>query len=86
MRIVNRGYLSVLPSGKFWEWANANCQEDNLLFQNDEPSIYLIEEDFWEEDSVVTAYQLKKFGRLFQVSKNSKPTFLFHQEIWSLIY
>ena len=47
MRIVNRGYLSVLPSGKFWEWANANCQEDNLLFQNDEPSIYLIEEDFW---------------------------------------
>ena len=50
MRIVNRGYLSVLPGEKFWEWANANCQEDNLLFQNDEPSIYLIEEDFWEEE------------------------------------
>ena len=59
MRIVNRGYLSVLPGEKFWEWANANCQEDNLLFQNDEPSIYLIEEDFWEEESVITAYYSK---------------------------
>ena len=46
MKIVNRGYISVLPGLKFWDWAKLNCAADNLLFQNDEPSIYLIEEDF----------------------------------------
>lgn len=56
MKIVNRGYISVQGSPKFWEWANANCPTDNLLFQNDEPSIYLIEEDFWEEETVLLAY------------------------------
>ena len=78
MKIVNRGYLSVLPSGKFWDWANANCQEENLLFQNDEPSIYLIEEDFWEEESVVTAYYAK-------IAKCEFETVNPIKEIWPII-
>jgi hypothetical protein len=56
MKIVNRGYLSVLPGAKFWEWATVNCPTDNMLFENNEPSIYLIEEDFWEEETIIASH------------------------------
>ena len=78
MRIVNRGYLSILPSAMFWEWANTNCPADNLLFQNDEPSIYLIEEDFWEEDAVITTYFSK-------IAKSEFETVNPNKETWPII-
>jgi hypothetical protein len=78
MKIVNRGYLSILPSAKFWEWANTNCPADNLLFQNDEPSIYLIEEDFWEEDAVITTYFSK-------IAKSEFETINPNKETWPII-
>ena len=78
MKIVNRGYLSILPSAMFWEWANTNCPADNLLFQNDEPSIYLIEEDFWEEDAVITTYFSK-------IAKSEFETVNPNKETWPII-
>ena len=48
------------------------------MFQNDEPSIYLIEEDFWEEESVITAYYAKIAKCEFETVN---PT----QEIWPII-
>ena len=78
MKIVNRGYLSILPSAMCWEWANTNCPADNLLFQNDEPSIYLIEEDFWEEDAVITTYFSK-------IAKSEFETVNPNKETWPII-
>jgi hypothetical protein len=78
MKIVNRGYISVLPGLKFWDWAKLNCAADNLLFQNDEPSIYLIEEDFWEEETIITSY----FSKIVQSEfETINPT----KEIWPII-
>ena len=51
---------------------------DNLLFQNDEPSIYLIEEDFWEEDAVITTYFSK-------IAKSEFETVNPNKETWPII-
>jgi hypothetical protein len=75
MKLVNRGFISIFPNKKFWTWANANCAEDNMVFENAEPSIYLIEEDFWEEDSIIEKYYKKIF-------KNEFETVNPNAEIW----
>lgn len=54
MKIVNRGYIAVRPKKEFIEWAN-KMDDDFELIGGVEPVIYLVEEDFIEEEPVIKA-------------------------------
>ena len=58
MKIVNRGFISIKPTTLFIDWANKNDEDfDGLV--NSEASIYLIEEDFYDDEPVLKS-QFKK--------------------------
>lgn len=61
MKIVNRGFITVRPKQAFVDWANQQDTE----FQIDldaEPSVYLIEEDFFDIDPIIES----KFKLIFE--------------------
>lgn len=52
MKIVNRGFIAVRPKKPFVEWANQ--QDDEFKIDVDaEPTLYLIEEDFFEIEPII---------------------------------
>jgi hypothetical protein len=60
MKIVNRGFITVRPNQPFVDWANQQDEE----FQIDadvEPSVYLIEEDFFEVEPIIE----RNFKKIF---------------------
>lgn len=60
MNIIDRGFISVKGKEPFIVWASE--QEDGLFLDNGmDPNIYLIEEDFFEEEPVLKA----NFKRIF---------------------
>ncbi|MEN9700165.1 MAG: hypothetical protein RLZZ301_1363 [Bacteroidota bacterium] len=56
MKLVNRGFISVRPKKHFFEWAATQDIDLEFLPAEAEPSIYLIEEDFWDETLLLKAY------------------------------
>ena len=54
MKFVNRGYLIVQAKEPFMSWAN-QYDEDFTVDGVLEPNIYLIEEDFFEEEPIIKA-------------------------------
>ena len=52
MKIVNRGFITVRPKQAFVDWANQQ-DEEFQIDANAEPSVYLIEEDFFDIDPVI---------------------------------
>lgn len=60
MKMINRGFLMVRPQQAFIDWA---MQQDEELFldQDMEANIYLVEEDFFEEEPVIEANFKKIF-------------------------
>jgi hypothetical protein len=55
MKFVNRGYIIVQPKEAFIVWANENDADYSNLEDN-EPNIYLIEEDFFDDETVLKGY------------------------------
>lgn len=55
MKFVNRGYVMVRPKEAFIVWANENDADYSDLEDN-EPSIYLIQEDFFDDEVVLKEY------------------------------
>lgn len=55
MKFVNRGYIIVQPKEAFINWANENDTDFSELEDN-EPNIYLIEEDFYDDETVLKSY------------------------------
>lgn len=53
MKLVNRGYMLVRPTRQFQEWAQKANPDLFIDLDNNEGSIYLIEEDFLEEEPIV---------------------------------
>ena len=52
MKIIDRGFITVRPKQAFVDWANQ--QDDEFqIDMNAEPSVYLIEEDFFEVDPII---------------------------------
>lgn len=54
MKLVNRGFLIIRPTNVFWNWVNAT--EKGIAFTVDdqpEPSVYLIEEDFFDVEPLI---------------------------------
>lgn len=52
MKVLNRGYIAVRPKQPFLDWAN-QVDEDFEIFGQVEPVIYLVEEDFIEEEPII---------------------------------
>lgn len=55
MKIVNRGFIIIRPTEAFWKWANAN-DEDYQDLTEGEPNVYLIEEEFYDDELVLKSY------------------------------
>ncbi len=59
MKTVNRGFISITPTPLFISWALKNSDEDQFFSSNPEPSIYLVEDDFWEDSLILEKYYKK---------------------------
>ena len=72
MDIVNRGYIIVWPKKAFTEWANAR-DEDFFADPDGEPTIYLIDEDFYDDEAVLKAnFKNILINELFAVSDDEE--------------
>ena len=56
MKVLNRGYIIVSPKSIFFHELTPQANNDYLVSEEPEPSIYLIEEDFWDDDTVLKKY------------------------------
>lgn len=59
MKILNRGFISVKPKTPFLNWKAAISDEEIIDSENLEATIYLIEDDFWEDDLMIKKYYKK---------------------------
>lgn len=72
VQIVNRGFILVRPKGAFTQWAN-KFEEEFALPEDfhGEPSVYLIEEDFTETETLLKAnFKAIMTNELFAVTEN----------------
>lgn len=60
MKFVNRGYIYVKPTDVFIEWAN-KYDDDYTDLTGNEGTVYLIEEDFYDDEAMLTS----KFKAIF---------------------
>lgn len=56
MKILNRGYISVKPTTLFLKWKSEISEEELIEAENQEASMYLIEDDFWEDEAMIKKY------------------------------
>ena len=56
MKVLNRGYIIVSPKSIFFHELTPQANIDYLLSEEPEPSVYLIEEDFWDDETVLKKY------------------------------
>lgn len=70
MRFVNRGYIHVRPTKVFIDWANKN-DEDYSDLESNEASVYLIEEDFLDDEPVLKAnFKSIFFNELYAITED----------------
>jgi hypothetical protein len=65
MTILNRGQIVVFPTENFQNWAKQNSEEDLFFSSQAEPSVYLIEEEFWDDELIIEKYRKKILKREF---------------------
>tara|TARA_B100001287_G_scaffold262348_1_gene252175 strand:+ start:4205 stop:4549 length:345 start_codon:yes stop_codon:yes gene_type:complete len=53
IKILNRGFISVSPKSSFYLEVAKEIDDFTTDLANPEPTIYLIEEDFWDNDMVL---------------------------------
>ena len=53
MKVLNRGYIIVSPKSIFFNELTPQANIDYLVSEEPEPSVYLIEEDFWDDETVL---------------------------------
>lgn len=58
MKTINRAYIKITPTQKFWSILEPYI-EDKEFIPFHEPTLYLIEEDVWDEDQVLMKYMKK---------------------------
>ncbi len=63
MKITNRGFIILRPQASFWRWVRS-IDDQSFYEEGDhvEPSIYLIDEDFMEDEPMI----LQHFKQLFE--------------------
>ena len=60
MKILNRGFIKITPTPTFIDWAKTVAEETPFFDANPESTIYLIEDDFWEEEKIIERNSLRK--------------------------
>ena len=65
IKILNRGFISVTPRSSFYKVAAKEVDHSIPDFTNPEPTIYLIEEDFWDNESILK----KHFKKIISCEK-----------------
>jgi hypothetical protein len=76
MKIVNRGYITVTPNQKFWDWANEFESDMEFSVEDDvEPNVYLITEEFFEIEPIIE----QNFKKIF---KNELAMITEEEETW----
>lgn len=58
MKIINRGFIQVKPKQNFIDWA-IQIEPDLLMDTDSEATLYLVEEDFWDDEQIIKKYALK---------------------------
>ena len=56
MKVLNRGYVIVSPKSIFFNELTPQANNDYLVSEEPEPSVYLIEENFWDDETVLKKY------------------------------
>jgi hypothetical protein len=56
MKLLNRGFISVKPTEEFSKWKIKNSDDEIIESINAEATIYLIEEDFWDDADMINKY------------------------------
>jgi|694.fasta_scaffold32456_4 hypothetical protein len=63
MTILNRGQIVVYPTKTFETWAISHSEDELFFSETPEPTVYLIEEEFWDDDLVIEKYRKKIIQR-----------------------
>ena len=58
MKTLNRAFLYVHPTEKFWKLVGPLVEDKDFIAFH-EPTIYLIDEDIWDEETVIKKYMKK---------------------------
>lgn len=58
MKTLNRAFLYIQPTEKFWNVVSPLI-EDKEFIAFHEPTMYLIEEDIWDEEILIKKYMKK---------------------------
>jgi hypothetical protein len=58
MKLINRGFLLAKPKTAFIEWAT-QIDPELMMDEDSEGSLYLIEEEFWDDDLIIEKYAKK---------------------------
>ena len=58
MNLVNRGFIFVSPRKPFIDWAK-EIDTDLVMDENAEGTMYLIEEEFWDDELILKQYVKK---------------------------
>ena len=74
MKIINRGFICVAPTPIFMEWALKNSDENQFFTSDPEPSIYLVEDDFWEDSLILEKYYKKIAQQEFKALSSKEET------------
>jgi hypothetical protein len=56
MKILNRGFISIKPTNELRNWKIIHAKEEIIEPENIEPTVYLIEDDFWDDDEILRKY------------------------------
>ncbi|MFM7681259.1 MAG: hypothetical protein ACKO7P_00745 [Bacteroidota bacterium] len=62
MNILNRGFISIKPTSNFLIWKKSQSTEELIEPELAEPTVYLIEEEFWDEEELLKKY-FKKIAK-----------------------
>ena len=86
MKTLNRAYLIVNPTDKFWNLISPSVEDKDFIAFH-EPTLYLIEEEIWDEEQIITKY-MKKITKneISQVTDLDVSTFLIENSTDFLSY
>jgi len=59
MQLINRGFISVKPSSLFIEWLKSYDSAVLITAKDAEATVYLIEEEFWDDALILKTYAKK---------------------------
>ena len=71
MNLVNRGFVFVRPRAAFVAWAR-QIDPEMLIDEHAEGSIYLIEEEFWDDELVLKNYAKKINNLILKIALDSE--------------